>query len=78
MSESEKITFEEALKQLEETVMKMEKGELSLDENIKSFEKGSKLADYCTKQLSEAEKKIEVLLKVAPDGNPQFQDFNEN
>ena len=78
MSESEKITFEEALKQLEETVMKMEKGELSLDENIKSFEKGSKLADYCTKQLSEAEKKIEVLLQVAPDGNPQFQDFNEN
>lgn len=77
MSESEKITFEEALKQLEETVMKMEKGDLSLDENIQFFEKGSKLADFCTKQLSEAEKKIEVLLKVSPEGELQFQEFND-
>jgi exodeoxyribonuclease VII small subunit len=77
MSDAEKISFEEALKQLEQTVMKMEKGDLSLDENIKSFEQGSKLADFCTKQLSEAEKKIEVLLKVTPEGTPQFQEFNE-
>ncbi|MCH2209141.1 MAG: exodeoxyribonuclease VII small subunit [Lentisphaerales bacterium] len=77
MSEPEKISFEEALKQLEETVIKMEKGDLSLDENISFFEKGSKLADFCTKQLSEAEKKIEVLLKVSPEGEPQFQEFND-
>ena len=78
MSESEKLSFEEALKQLEETVLQMEKGDLSLDENIKSFEKGSRLADFCSKQLNEAEKKIEVLLKVSEDGQPQFGGFKES
>ncbi|MCM8532918.1 MAG: exodeoxyribonuclease VII small subunit [Lentisphaeraceae bacterium] len=75
MSEKE-ITFEDALKKLEETVLLMEKGELSLDDNIKHFEKGSALSDFCSKQLKEAEKKVEVLLKVKADGTPEFKDFD--
>ena len=76
MSNSKKISFEDALKQLEETVLHMEKGDLSLDDNIKFFEKGSLLADFCSKQLKEAEKKVEVLLKVNNDGTAEFKDFN--
>ena len=78
MSENEEpeLTFEEALKQLEETVMKMERGELSLDENIKCFEKGNQLAVYCEKQLNKAEKKVEILLGKDQNGNPAYKDFN--
>ncbi len=80
MSEEEKeneLSFEDALKQLEETVMKMERGELSLDDNIKCFETGNKLAKFCEKQLHKAEKKVEVLLGKSPDGEPIYKDFNQ-
>ena len=72
----EELNFEDALKQLEETVKKMEQGELSLDENIKCFEKGNKLAAYCEKQLHKAEKKVEVLLGKDQEGNPVFKEFD--
>lgn len=77
MSDEKEISFEEALKQLEETVLHMEKGDLSLDDNIKFFEKGSSLADFCTKQLKQAEKKVEVLLKVDAKGQAEYQDFED-
>ena len=58
MSKEEKeLSFEEAIKKLEETVMKMEKGDLNLDENIRYFEEGNKLVKYCSDQLNKAEKK---------------------
>ena len=47
------VTFEDALKQLEEIVEKMESGELSLDENLKQFEKGSALTKFCQEKLKE-------------------------
>ena len=54
----EQMSFEKAVKELEETVMKMESGDLDLDENIKCFEKGNKLAAFCEEQLKVAEKKV--------------------
>ena len=75
MSEDKKMNFEDALKELENTVTHMEKGDLSLDDNIKFFEKGSKLANFCSLQLKKAEKKVEVLLKVNSSGEPEFKDF---
>lgn len=60
----EDITFEKALKCLEEITNKLENGELSLDESMKLYEKGVKLSDYCAKQLSEAELKITKLSEL--------------
>ena len=61
MKEEEKeLSFEHALKKLEQTVMKMEQGDLNLDENIKFFEEGNKLVKLCTEQLNKAEKKVEI------------------
>lgn len=57
------MTFEAALKKLEELVARMEAGELSLDESLKSFEEGVKLSRFCEKKLDEAEKKVEILMK---------------
>lgn len=58
------IKFEAALERLEDIVSKLEEGSLSLDEALKSYEEGVKLARVCTKQLNEAEKKIEILTKT--------------
>ena len=55
--------FEEALKKLEEIVKEMESGGLTLEESLKSFEEGIRLSRFCAKELDEAERRIEVLLK---------------
>jgi exodeoxyribonuclease VII small subunit len=60
----EKISFEDSLKRLEQIVQKLEEGELSLDESLKLFEEGIEISRACTKKLSEAEKKVEKLIKM--------------
>jgi len=55
--------FEESLKKLEDIVNKLEGGDLALEESLKLFEEGIKLSRLCTKQLEEAERKVEILLK---------------
>ncbi len=68
-------TFESALDQLQQTVKKLESGELSLDQALKSFEEGVRLTRFCQEQLSTAEKKVELLMKVNPDGTTETQPF---
>ena len=51
------LSFEEALRELEEIVVNLEKGDISLDDAIKAYEKGSILKDQCEKRLKEAKKK---------------------
>lgn len=58
-----KEKFEVSLKKLEKIVDELEAGELSLEETLKKYEEGVKLSRVCSKTLSEAEKKIEVLSK---------------
>jgi exodeoxyribonuclease VII small subunit len=55
--------FEESLKRLEDIVAKLEEGDLALEESLKLFEEGIKTSRLCTKQLEEAERKVEILLK---------------
>ena len=65
MAEAAKdISFEDALKKLESIVEHLENGELSLEAALKQYEEGVKLADLCTKRLTEAEKRVEVLMKM--------------
>ena len=47
---SNKKTFEDNLKELEEVATKLETGNLGLDEAIEEFEKGMKLSKECTKK----------------------------
>lgn len=56
-------SFETALKRLEEIVAKLEGGMLSLEESLKIFEEGVNLTKFCQKELNEAEKKVELLMK---------------
>ena len=47
-----KVTFENAMKQLENIVHELESGNLSLDDSIKKFEEGIKLSNYCFANVS--------------------------
>jgi len=69
-------TFEQDLEALEAIVGALEEGGLSLDDALKQFESGITLARRCEKALSEAEKKIEILVKNA-DGDLEPQPFDE-
>ena len=56
-------SFEKSMVRLEEIVEKMESGDLTLDEAMSFYEEGIKLSRFCYSKLSEAEKKIEKLVK---------------
>ena len=60
-NELEKLTFEEAMKELEKLVDSLDKGDVSLDEAIAAYDRGSQLKDYCQKKLHEAKMKVETI-----------------
>jgi len=57
------LNFEEALTKLEEVVNKLEKEQLSLDDSLKVFEEGINLYRLCSKELSEVENKINIIIE---------------
>ena len=57
----EKLTFEDAMKELEKIVDSLDKGDVSLDEAIAAYDRGSQLKDYCQKKLHEAKMKVETI-----------------
>jgi len=65
MSELPALSFEDALKKLEEIVQRLERGELSLEASLTCYEEGISLSRLCHTKLEEAERKIEVLVKDA-------------
>ncbi|MDD4627678.1 MAG: exodeoxyribonuclease VII small subunit [Syntrophomonas sp.] len=70
----EKLSFELALKKLEESVEQLESGELELEESIKVFEEGIELSLFCRQELSQAEGKIQRLVKNL-SGELELLDF---
>lgn len=58
-------TFEASLAELEQIVKKLEEGEQPLEESLTLFEQGVKLARECRERLTQAERRIEVLIKDA-------------
>lgn len=67
--EIEKLTFEQALTELEGIVNRLEAGGLALEESLTLFERGQAVAAYCNTQLDKAELKIKVL---TPEGEAPF------
>ena len=62
-NKANEVSFETALKRLEEIVEQMEDGELGLDDLVVAFEEGQKLVKQCSEKLNEVERRIEVLTK---------------
>lgn len=73
-------TFESSFARLEEILEKLNSGSVSLDESLKLYEEADQLIISCNKRLTEAERKIEVLMKnrngelvLGSDEKPQTQ-----
>jgi exodeoxyribonuclease VII small subunit len=63
------LTFEEALKELELVVGKLERGDVALEDSISLYERGAALKAACDKKLADAEEKI-ARITLGPDGAP--------
>lgn len=72
------LTFEKEIENLQNLVKKLESGELSLEDSMKAFEEGVKLARSCQEKLSAAEKKVELLVKVTPEGQVETRKFEQD
>jgi exodeoxyribonuclease VII small subunit len=58
-------TFEASLNELERIVKQLEDGDMPLEESLKLFEDGVRLSRECRERLTNAERRIEVLMKDA-------------
>ena len=63
------LSFEAALKRLEEIVRRLESGEAALDEAIKLYEEGDRLKQQCEARLAAAQARIEQI-QFGPGGAP--------
>lgn len=61
-------TFEQSLDELEKIVKQLEDGDLPLERSLELFETGVKLSRECRERLTNAERRIEVLMKDADGG----------
>lgn len=64
------MSFEEAMKELEAVVGRLESGDVPLEDSIKLYERGAALKEHCQKKLAEAEEKV-AQITLDGDGNPK-------
>lgn len=69
--------FESALKSLEDIVVQLEAGDLTLDRALELFEEGIRVSRFCSSKLDEVERKVEILIKTA-DGTVKDVSFAED
>ena len=60
-----KLSFEDAIKRLEEIINSLESGNVKLEDAIELYTEGIKLQEYCENKLSNAKLKIEKVVKSA-------------
>lgn len=77
MSETENLSFEQSLHELEEIVRKLESGQVDLETAIKDYERGSELRKVCETKLSEAKLKVEKIVAQAEDGSITTEEFSD-
>ena len=63
------LSFEDALRGLEEAVRSLESGEVPLDATITLYERGEQLRRHCQARLDAAQARIETVV-IAANGNP--------
>lgn len=65
----DKLSYEDALAELETLIRKLETGSIDLADSIASYERGVALAAHCSGLLEETEKKVQRLV-LGPRGEP--------
>ena len=64
------MSFEDAMKELEAVVTRLESGDVPLEDSIKLYERGAALKAHCQKKLAEAEEKV-AQITLDGEGNPK-------
>ncbi|WP_372893839.1 exodeoxyribonuclease VII small subunit [Rhodosalinus sp.] len=62
------MSFEEAMRELEAVVTKLERGDVALEDSIRLYERGAELKKRCETKLKEAEEKV---AQITLDGQGQ-------
>ena len=75
-NEQQAKSFEASLEALEQIVRELEQGDLPLEKSLELFERGISLSRECQERLSQAERRIEVLLRDS-QGRPVVTAFEE-
>lgn len=71
-SDIAKLSFEEALEQLEEIVRQLETGAGELDASIKAYERGAHLKRHCEEMLKKARQRVEKVV-LGADGEAALE-----
>ncbi|AHF97511.1 MAG: exodeoxyribonuclease VII small subunit [Desulfurella sp.] len=69
---NQELSFEQALKRLEEIAQKLEQENLNLEDALKYFEEGMELSKFCSLTLQKAENKVKVIMK---DSEVEMEDL---
>ncbi|WP_026166754.1 exodeoxyribonuclease VII small subunit [Novosphingobium nitrogenifigens] len=77
-SEISALSFEEALKALEDVVRRLESGEAPLDESIELYAKGDALRAHCQARLDAAQARIEAIVADRDGRATGTRTFDEN
>lgn len=56
------MSFESALRELEQIVTRLEQGEVDLEDSINLYERGQALKAHCEKKLKSAESRLEKIV----------------
>ncbi len=70
------MSFEDALKELESIVAKLERGDAPLEESITIYQRGAALKAHCEGKLKDAQMKVEKIVLDA-NGNASTAPFDE-
>jgi exodeoxyribonuclease VII small subunit len=62
--DTEKLSFEEAIKRLKDIVESIEQGEIPLEDSLEQYEQGMRLIKQCRGILEQAEERIEKISKA--------------
>lgn len=72
----DKMSFEEALAELEGIVRQLETGDVELEKSIEIYERGAALKAHCEARLKSAELKVEQIVQGTNGPTPEPAAFD--
>lgn len=71
-------SFEESLKSLEAIVKGLEQGTLPLEDSLEQYTQATKHLKYCYEQLNKAERSVQLLRGLNPDGTAKTEPLDDD
>jgi exodeoxyribonuclease VII small subunit len=70
-----RLSFEEAIHELEGIVRQLEEGKIPLEEAVTAYERGVSLKQHCEIKLQEAKLRVEKI-SISSNGEPKLEPFS--